>query len=92
MFDGERLYLNYSTSGAGSIRIELQNEKGQALPGFSLEDSPVLYGDEIDGEVVWPRPGTRTDRAPLQRVAGQVVKIRFVMRDADLYALRFGTE
>ena len=92
VFEGDRLYLNYATSGAGSIRIELQNEKGQALPGFSLEDSPVLYGDEIDGEVVWPRPGTRTDRTPLKRVAGQVVKIRFVIRDADLYALRFGTE
>ncbi|MDA1313228.1 MAG: hypothetical protein O2968_07835 [Acidobacteria bacterium] len=90
IFKGERLYLNYATSGAGSIRIEIQNEKGQALPGFSLEDSPVLYGDEIDGEVVWPRPGTRTDRTPLRNVTGQVVKIRFVMRDADLFALRFG--
>ncbi len=90
VFEGTRLYLNYATSGAGSIRIEFQNKKGQALPGFSLEDSPVLYGDEIDGEVLWPRPGTRTDRTPLQRVAGQAVKIRFVMRDADLYSFRFG--
>ena len=53
IFSGNRMYLNYATSGAGSIRIEFQNEKGQALPGFSLEESPVLYGDEIDGEVVW---------------------------------------
>ena len=84
------MYLNYATSGAGSIRIEFQNEKGHALPGFSLEESPVLYGDEIDGEVVWPRPDTRTDRMPLRRITGQTVKIRFVMRDADLYAFRFG--
>lgn len=90
IFSGNRMYLNYATSGAGSIRIEFQNEKGQALPGFSLEESPVLYGDEIDGEVVWPRPDTRTDRAPLRRISGQAVKIRFVMRDADLYAFRFG--
>ena len=90
IFSGNRMYLNYATSGAGSIRIEFQNEKGQALPGFSLEESPVLYGDEIDGEVVWPRPDTRTDRMPLRRITGQTVKIRFVMRDADLYAFRFG--
>jgi hypothetical protein len=90
IFNGERLYLNYATSGAGSIRIEFQNEKGQALPGFSLEDSPVLYGDDIDGEVAWERPGTRTDQTPLRNVTGQVIKIRFVMRDADLFSLRFG--
>ena len=27
---------------------------------------------------------------PLRRITGQTVKIRFVMRDADLYAFRFG--
>jgi len=39
---------------------------------------------------VWERPGTRTDQTPLRNVTGQVVKIRFVMRDADLFSLRFG--
>ena len=90
IFEGQKLFLNYATSAAGSIRIEIQNARGQPLPGFSLEDSPVLYGDEIDGEVAWPRPGTRTDRQPLKRVAAQAVRLRFVMRDADLFSFRFG--
>ncbi len=90
IFEGQKLFLNYATSAAGSIRIEIQNARGQPLPGFSLEDSPVLYGDEIDGEVAWPRPGTRTDRQPLKRVAEQAVRLRFVMRDADLFSFRFG--
>ena len=90
IFEGQKLFLNYATSAAGSIRIEIQNASGQPLPGFSLEDSPVLYGDEIDGEVAWPRPGTRTDRQPLKRVAEQAVRLRFVMRDADLFSFRFG--
>ena len=46
--------------------------------------------DRVHGEVVWPRPGTWTDRAPLRRVAGQTVKIRFVLRGADLFLFRFG--
>lgn len=90
IFEGQKLFLNYATSAAGSIRIEIQNARGQPLPGFSLEDSPVLYGDEIDGEVAWPRPGTRTDRQPLKRIAAQAVRLRFVMRDADLFSFRFG--
>ncbi len=35
-FAGKELVLNYSTSAGGSVRVEIQDESGQPIPGFSL--------------------------------------------------------
>lgn len=89
VFTGKRLVLNYSTSAMGSIRIEILDEAGHPLPGFLLEDSPVLYGDKIAQVVPWKHPQGRTDRSPFSRLAGKPVRFRFVMRDADLFSIQF---
>ncbi|MEA3400935.1 MAG: hypothetical protein U9R79_06755 [Armatimonadota bacterium] len=82
-FEGERLLLNCSTSAAGGIHVELQDKQGRPLPGMSLQDCPEIYGDEIDMGVPWPA-------APaVRKWAGTPVRLRFAMRDADLFALRF---
>jgi hypothetical protein len=82
-FDGNRLVLNYATSGAGSVQVELQDEAGQPLSGFALADMPPLFGDELDAVVEWK---SGADLSPL---AGKPVRLRFVLTDADVYALRF---
>jgi hypothetical protein len=89
VFTGKTLVLNYSTSAMGSIRIEILDEAGHPLPGFLLEDSPVLYGDKIAQVVPWKHPQGRTDRSPFSRLAGKPVRFRFVMRDADLFSIQF---
>ena len=89
VFRGENLLLNYETSAGGSIRIEVQDAAGRPLPGFTLEESPMIFGDSIDAPVRWPRPAGTTDRDPLRRLAGTPVRLRFVLHDADLYSLRF---
>lgn len=86
-----QLELNYATSAAGSLRVEIQDEAGHPIPGFALEDSPLLYGDVIDQPVDWVRPGTRTDQYFLNSLAEKPVRLRFVLKDADLYAFRFRT-
>ncbi|MCC7499861.1 MAG: hypothetical protein IT160_19935 [Bryobacterales bacterium] len=83
IFDGSRLELNYSTSAAGGIRVELQDEGGRAYEGFSLADAPERIGDEIARDYVWKGGG---DVSPLK---GKPTRLRFVMKDADLYAFRF---
>jgi hypothetical protein len=88
-WEGGDLYLNYATSAAGQIRVEIQDLTGQPLPGFALEDGPPLFGDQIEGLVKWPRAEGSSNVKPLSRLAGKVVRLRIVMRDADLYALRF---
>ncbi|MDD3151191.1 MAG: hypothetical protein PHV68_10225, partial [Candidatus Gastranaerophilales bacterium] len=43
IFSGKTLTLNFSTSAAGSILVELQDEKGKPFPGFSLSDCDELF-------------------------------------------------
>ena len=90
LFDGDNLVLNFSTSAAGSIRVEIQDVRGHPFPGFSLEESPLIWGDEIEHMVRWARSHRKaiSDR-PLRRLAGNPVRLRLVMKDADLYSLRF---
>ena len=83
-FTGRELELNYSTSAVGSIKVEIQDAEGQALPGFGLDDFPEKFGDEIDGKVSWNGGGD------VSALAGKPVRLRFVLKDADIYAFKFG--
>jgi hypothetical protein len=83
VFQGSRLVLNYATAAAGSIQVELQDEQGTPIPGFTLADFPETYGDEIEGVAAWK---TTSDVSPL---AGKPVRLRFVLKDADVYSLQF---
>ena len=82
-FQGSALYINYATSAAGSIRIEIQEPDGTPIKGFRLKDSAEILGNMIDRPVRWKR---KTDIGSL---AGRLVRLRFVMKDADLYSLLF---
>ena len=82
-FLGHRLLLNYSTSAAGSVKVEIQDSEGKPLPGFTLADAPEVYGDSIEQAVPWK------DGSDLAKLAGQVIRLGFVIRDADLFAFRF---
>jgi hypothetical protein len=80
---GANLVLNYATSAAGSIQVEVLDESGQPLPGLALDDHVALFGDELDAVVKWKSPRV------LSALAGKPVRLRFIMNDADLFALRF---
>ena len=113
-FEGSRLEINYSTSAAGSIRVEIQTADGKPIPGFSLAECPEIIGDEISRIVAWGKvpPPLSTGRDPksttaesnlsyqtpvvawegnqdVSRLAGKRVRLRFVMKDADLFSFRF---
>jgi len=50
----------------------------------------VIWGDEIAYIVRWERSHARaTSEKPLASLAGQPVRLRFVLKDTDLYSLRF---
>lgn len=83
VFSGRELVINYSTSAAGSVRVEVQDAQGNPVPGFGLADATEIYGDEVEFAVPW-KAG-----ASLEGLAGKPVGLRFVMKDADLYSLRF---
>ena len=39
VFSGNRLTLNFATSAAGGIRVEIQDADGRPIPGFALADA-----------------------------------------------------
>ena len=83
VFSGSSLELNYSTSAVGSVRVELQDERGEALPGYGMDDCPEMFGDEIDGTARW------SNGTDVSALAGRPVRLRFRLSDADIYAFKF---
>ena len=57
--------------------------EGSPVPGFSLAECREIIGDEIERPVTWE------GRPDLGQLSGKPVRLRFVMKDADLYSLRF---
>lgn len=82
-FLGARLEINFATSAAGGIRVEIQDASGKPLPGFASSDCPEIIGDEIAHNIAW------ASGSDLKELAGKAVRLRFQMKDADLYSLRF---
>ncbi len=82
-FRGGRLVINFSTSSIGHVRIELQDEAGRPLPGFALADADEIVGDATRRTVTWK------GSPDVSALAGKVVRLRFVLKDADLYSIRF---
>lgn len=82
-FEGRQLLLNCATSAAGSIRVEVQDADGKPLPGYSATDCVEIIGNRLEWPVRW-----KNDR-DLSALAGQPVHLRFVMKDADIFALQF---
>ena len=83
VFQGSRLVLNFSTSAAGSIRVEVQDAIGLPIDGFRMSDCHEVFGDALERVVSWKGAGDPGD------LAGRPVRLRISMRDADLYSLRF---
>jgi hypothetical protein len=83
IFSGKELEINYSTSAAGEIKIEIQDEKGNPLPGYTLEESQIIIGNEIKRVVRW------NEKAGLKQLNSKPVKLRIFLRDANLYSFKF---
>lgn len=103
VMEGQELELNFSSSVAGSIRVEIQDESGKPIPAFRLEESAEIFGDDLARVVEWRRghadlltnehteiPFKPSYLAPALR--GRTVRLRFVMKAADLYSFRLRPE
>lgn len=78
--DGRRLSLNLSTSANGYVKVAVLDETGAEIPGFGAADARELVGDTIDLTAAWKGPHRLAD------LRDRVVRLRFLMCDADLYS------
>jgi hypothetical protein len=82
-FEGSRLSLNFATSAAGSLYVELTDAAGKPIPGFSRADADEQFGDTLDRTVTWK------NSSDVSALVGKTVRLRFELRDADVYSFQF---
>ncbi|MDP6505633.1 MAG: hypothetical protein QF886_18575, partial [Planctomycetota bacterium] len=84
IFSGSELLLNFSASAAGSIRVEvLRDEEDVSIVGFTVDDCREVLGDDLERRVVF------NGSPDISRLAGLPIRLRFLLKDADLFAFRF---
>ncbi len=86
-FEGNRLKLNLDTGAVGYAQVGFVDERGNPMPGYSVDDCVYLNGDFLDTPVEWAGKGS-----DVSALAGRVVQLVFRMRGTKLYALQFVRE
>lgn len=81
-FSGNALEINYSTSAAGGILVEILDVNGKPVPGFEMNYCKEIIGNEISRLVKWE------NGANLSNI-DQPIRLKFSIKDADLYSFRF---
>ena len=85
-FDGKALHLNIQTSAVGLARVEIQDEQGNPLEGYTLADCDRIHTANSTDHVVTWRGGT----SDLSKLADHPVRLRFELQfGTKLYAFRF---
>lgn len=80
VFEGTALHVNVK-AGWGLCRVELLDEKGEPLEGYSGEDSPVIREDGTDISVFFKGLGIGERK-------GKPTRLRFILQNARLYSFR----
>lgn len=78
MLDADSLALNVD-SKAGEVKVEILDEGGQPMPGFSAADCRPITTDSLAAPVAWKRS--------LRLLAATPIRLRFSLRTARLFAL-----
>jgi len=83
VFDGGELVVNFATSAGGAVRVELQDAAGRPIEGYTMADAADLFGDDLERRVTWGGDGDVSD------LAGEPIRLRIAVVDAELYSFRF---
>jgi hypothetical protein len=75
MLSGEDMNMNFSTSAVGGIKVFICDENGAELDGY---ESYTVFGNSVERPVTFAKP--------LSDLAGKTVRLRFKMKDADIYS------
>lgn len=82
VFDGIYLFVNADVAGKKSaLYVELVDEDGNAIEGYTKKEcKPLTKTDSTKAMVSWK------NNADLAALAGKPVRLRFYLKDGDLYS------
>ena len=84
VFKGNKLVLNVDTSAAGIVQVGILNADGSPIDGFAADKCDRIHtANEINRVVAWQRS------SDVSKLAGRPIRVRFLVRDADVYAFQF---
>jgi hypothetical protein len=81
-FEGKDLRIN-GDAEHGQVVVEILDESGKAIPGYTREDCITFNQDAVQGMIQW-----KQDRN-LASLQGKPVRLAFFLQGAKLYAFRF---
>lgn len=76
------LEFNVATSAGGAFQVEICDEKGNPIPGYTFADMKVFYGDEISFIPDW-------NGKKFSSLSAKKFRMRIRMRECDLYSIAF---
>ncbi|WP_373651076.1 hypothetical protein [Schlesneria sp. DSM 10557] len=83
VFRGNTLRLNIDTGAMGTAFVELQDEQGVPIPGFTLAECEEIGGNFIDQRVYW------RGSPDVSSLATKPIRMKVVMKRAKFYSFQF---
>lgn len=83
VMQGTQLEVNAKLLAGGWMRVEILDESGKPVTGYTLADALPVTGDNYLTTVRW-----KNSRA-LTRLQGKSIRLKFYLSGGDLYAYRF---
>lgn len=81
-FKGSSLELNVDDPD-GDVRVEILDDKGEVISGFSRDDCDKITADDVRHQVTWRG---KDDVSPL---SAKIIQLRFYLQFAKIYAFQF---
>ena len=85
-FTGTHLQLNIDTGAMGTAFVEIRDEAGRPLPGFTRADCEEVGGNFLDAIVRWK------GKSDLTGLRGKPIRMHFTAHGAKLYAFQFSSD
>ncbi|MCF7853184.1 MAG: hypothetical protein K9N51_00180 [Candidatus Pacebacteria bacterium] len=82
-FSGAHLRLNVDCSALGEVWVEMRDENGHPIPGYSLDECIGVDRNHVDAAVRW------RERTDLRELAGRPIRMHFRLSACKLYAFQF---
>jgi hypothetical protein len=78
---GKHLFINGRCAAGGTIQVEVMDNWNHVWPGYGKADCQTFTGDSVHHKVAW------TGGDAVNMIPG-IVKLRFHLRDAELYSFQ----